>query len=94
MSPLLQWSLAIIAGGGVAAAVQTGTVLVRGVSTASTAGLGNFVISSGELAASAGTTVLALILPALCAAAVLLLIVLMLSWFARRRAVTAAKPAC
>ncbi|MCJ7718256.1 MAG: DUF4126 domain-containing protein, partial [Anaerolineales bacterium] len=39
VSPFLRWSLAIIAGGGVAALIQGSSVLVRGASTVSTAGL-------------------------------------------------------
>src|SRR5947199_7997150 len=40
-SPFLKWTLAIIAGGGVAGLVQGTTVLARGVSTTTTGGLGN-----------------------------------------------------
>src|SRR5438876_9605685 len=40
-SPMLKWTLAIIAGGGAAGLVQGTTVLARGVSTATTGGLGN-----------------------------------------------------
>lgn len=72
VSPLLEWSLALIAGGGTAAVIQTGTVAVRGTSTLTTGGLANFVVSTGELAASAGATILALLLPVLCAALVVL----------------------
>lgn len=63
MSPLLQWSVAIIAGGGSAGLVQTGTVLVRGASTATTGGAGNFVVSTFEWFGALCTTLLAIILP-------------------------------
>src|ERR1051326_1467822 len=45
MSPFLKWSLAIIAGGGVAGTVQAATVLARGVSFAGTGGLGNPLVA-------------------------------------------------
>ena len=63
MSPLLRWSLAAIAGGGVAAAVQSGTVLLRGASSVTTAGLGNFVVATGELVGALVTAVMAVWLP-------------------------------
>jgi hypothetical protein len=69
--PALKWSVAIIAGGGVAAVIQTGTVLVRGASTATTAGVGNFVVSLVELFLSTVGAVLAVLgLPLLCLAIV------------------------
>jgi len=49
MDPFLRWTLAIIAGAGAAGAVQSATVLTRAASTASTGGLGNFVVATGEL---------------------------------------------
>ncbi|MBS0264676.1 MAG: DUF4126 domain-containing protein [Planctomycetes bacterium] len=63
MSPLLQWSTAIIAGGGIAAAVQSSTVLVRGTSTVTTGGLGNFVVSTIEWMLSLFLSVLAIVVP-------------------------------
>lgn len=63
--PLLQWSLALIAGGGAAAAVQGSTVAVRGVSTATTGGLLNPIASTGELAGSIVTAILAVVAPVL-----------------------------
>lgn len=62
-SPLLQWTLAIVAGAGTAGAVQAGTVLVRGVSTATTGGVGNAAVSTGENVASIATAVLAFVVP-------------------------------
>src|SRR5205085_3194476 len=48
-SPFLNWTLAIIAGGGAAGMVQGATVLARGFSSAGTAGLGNPLVSTAEL---------------------------------------------
>ena len=50
LSPFLTWSLAIVAGGGIAGVVQVGTVKLRAVSGVTTAGLGNPVVAAGELA--------------------------------------------
>jgi hypothetical protein len=63
MSPLMKWSLAVIAGGGAAGVVQGSTVLARGASTASTAGFGNPIVASFELAGAVLTSILALAAP-------------------------------
>ena len=63
MSPLLRWTLAAVAGGGAAGAVQASTVTVRAVSTASTGGLGNPVVAIGEFLSSVVTTVMAIVVP-------------------------------
>jgi len=63
--PFLKWSLAVIAGGGVAAIVQSGTVALRAASTGVTGGLTNVLVATVELLASILTTVLAIILPLL-----------------------------
>lgn len=90
MSPLLQWTLAIIAGGGTAGVIQSATVLVRGTSTTSTGGLANWLVATAELIASTCATLLAILLPIL---AVLLAAIVVLISFAlvtrRRRAAVA-----
>ncbi len=63
LSPFLKWSLALIAGGGTAGIIQIGTVALRGASSATTGGLGNFVVATGELLGSIMTTLIAIILP-------------------------------
>ena len=71
--PVIQWCLAIIAGGGVSAAVQGATVVTRGVSTAITGGGGNRVVSTGENIASLILTILAIVLAPLAAILVVIL---------------------
>jgi hypothetical protein len=71
LPPLIKWSTAIIAGGGVAAITQGVTTLVRAKSTAFTAGLGNPVISTAEMVAAAVLAVLALLAPLLAVALVI-----------------------
>jgi len=63
MSPLLKWSLALIAGGGVAGVVQSGTVALRAGSTGTTGGIANPLLSTLEMAGSVVTTALAILLP-------------------------------
>lgn len=65
VSPFLKWSLALIAGGGIAGTVQAGTALLRGVSTVATGGTANILLSTAELAGSAMTTLLSLLIPTL-----------------------------
>ena len=48
MDPWLQWLLGLIAGGGVAAAVQATAVVTRASSSVTTGGLGNPIVSSVE----------------------------------------------
>jgi hypothetical protein len=71
MSPFLRWSLAIIAGGGVAAAVQTFTGVARLTSVATTGGLANPLVATTELGLSALLSTLAILLPLVGVAAVL-----------------------
>jgi hypothetical protein len=72
LPPLVKWSTAIIAGGGVAGITQGVTTLLRAKSSAFTAGAGNPVISTVEMIASATVAVLALLAPALALALVVL----------------------
>ena len=73
MSPFLRWTLAVIAGGGTAAAVQAATVTLRGTSTATTGGLANPVVSTGELGGSAIVATLAVVLPIVAIALVIII---------------------
>ena len=68
MSPFLKWTLALIAGGGIAGLVQGTTVALRAGSSALTAGIGNPLFSTLELAGSIITALLAIVVPILCVA--------------------------
>lgn len=61
--PLLQWSAAIIGGGGVAGTVQSSSVAVRAASTLTTGGLGNFAVSTAEWISSIVMSLAALLAP-------------------------------
>ena len=63
--PAVQWVLAAVAGGGTAVAVSSGTSAIRGASTVTTAGLGNGLVSTGELGASVGLSIVTIVQPIL-----------------------------
>jgi len=65
--PVIQWTLAIVAGGGVSGVVQGATVVTRGFSTMFTSGLANPVVSTGENIASIILSILAIIIAPLAA---------------------------
>jgi len=88
LSPLLRWTLAIVAGGGVAGIVQAGTALLRVKSSAFTGGLGNPLLATSELMGSLVLSALALLLPllaAVLAAAALTILAWRLIVIGRRR---------
>ncbi|MBL8863839.1 MAG: DUF4126 domain-containing protein [Planctomycetes bacterium] len=87
--PWFRWTLAAVAGGGAAAAVQTATVVTRTASGALTFGLGNPVVSTAELAGSAIGSVLAIVAPVVAVA----LLVVFLVWLVRRARRRALVPA-
>jgi hypothetical protein len=62
-NPVLDWGLGLMLGGGSAGLVQAGTSLLRLGSTATTGGLGNPVVATGENIASLGLSVLAVLVP-------------------------------
>jgi hypothetical protein len=63
VSPFLKWSLAVVAGGGIAGTVQATTVLARGLSLTGTGGLANPLIATAELGGSILTAIAAVIAP-------------------------------
>ena len=85
MDPWLQWLLALIAGGGVAGAVQATTVVTRASSTVTTGGLGNPIVSSVETSgAFLGSALSILAAPFALGVFVLLLGSGVWIWFRRR----------
>ncbi len=77
MSPLFAWALAIIAGGGTAGTIQGFTILSRGASSLTTAGLANPLIATVEAGSAVTLSTLAINLPVL--AAVVVFVVLYLA---------------
>jgi hypothetical protein len=88
LSPFLKWTLAIIAGGGVAGLVQGTTVVARSVSSAGTAGLANPLLATVELGGSLATSILAVFVPALA----LLLLAVFLFFLGRKLLFKSRKP--
>ena len=86
IDPYLKWTLAVIAGGGVAGVVQAVTVGARGASSLTTAGFGNPLVTTAEIGGSALLSAVAVALPALAALAVLALLILAARRLRRRRA--------
>jgi hypothetical protein len=73
MSPQMRWTLALIAGGGAAGLIQTGTVVLRGTSTTTTGGTANWIVATIELLASIGATIFSMVLPLVAAIGLALL---------------------
>jgi hypothetical protein len=79
LPPMLKWTTAIIAGGGVAGLTQGVTALLSAKSTVLTAGVGNPVIATAELGGSLLVSLLALAAPLIA-----LLVVIVFLWLAMR----------
>ena len=79
-SPILKWSLAIIAGGGLAGTIQHSTGLLRLTSSTTTGGIANPVISTTEAGASFSLSALAILLPVVAFLLVLFLVI----WVVRK----------
>ncbi len=79
MSQFASWAAAIIVGGGTAGAVQMSTVAVRGLSTATTGGLANPVVSTGEWIGALLLSILSFLVPVL----VVIVAVIALIWAVR-----------
>ena len=85
MSQFASWAAAIIVGGGTAGAVQMSTVAVRGVSTATTGGIANPVVSTGEWIGAFLLSILSLIVPVLVVIVVLIMVVWIVRWVRQKR---------
>jgi hypothetical protein len=63
LPPMVKWTAAIIAGGGVAGITQGLTAMLRAKSTLFTGGIGNFVVATAELGSASLIAILALAAP-------------------------------
>ena len=96
VNPLLQWSIAAIAGGGTAGIIEIFTALIRAGSTGITGGMGNFLLATAEALSAGILSILALTLPFLAAALVIGLLIMAVvrlpraiaSWQHRRKNIT------
>lgn len=83
MEPWLKWTLALIAGGGLAGSIQVLSAGTRGMSTLMTGGLGNPLVATGEAAGAAILSALSVALPL--AAVAMIGLLLLLGWRRVRR---------
>lgn len=83
LDPLITWALAIIAGGGTAMAIKGASAGTRLTSTATTAGLGNPVVSTVETGGAITMSALSIFAPVIAAIAVLLILII-LFWFVKK----------
>ena len=79
LPPLLKWTTALIAGGGAAGLMQGLSSLLRLKSAATTGGLGNPIVATGELGGSLLLSLLAIFMPVLA-----LVVVVLFLWIAVR----------
>lgn len=79
VDPVIQWSIAAIAGGGSAGLIDLATSLTRLVATGLTAGLGNIALACTEILSALVLCFLALLVPLLSAFLVVMLLGLAIS---------------
>ncbi|MGF1465806.1 MAG: DUF4126 domain-containing protein [Sandaracinaceae bacterium] len=75
LDPFLQWTCALVAGGGVAGTVQSATVVTRALSSGTTGGVANVLVSTLENVLAVVLAALSILAPALAGVAVLAAIV-------------------
>lgn len=85
VDPVTRWTLAILAGGSSATVFQGMTTGLRHVSSLTTGGLGNPLVSTGEAAASVSLSLLAIVMPIAAFLAVVLLLWVIGRKLVRRR---------
>ena len=86
MSPLLRWTLAVLIGGGGAAAVSTGMASLRGTLTMTTAGIGSGLQNLAEAILSFLLSIFAMLAPFLLCLAILLVLLSVIRRLCRRNA--------
>ena len=85
MDPIMRLLLAIIAGGGLAGAVQMTTASGRQLSSLTTGGFANPVLSTIELAGSLGLSLLSVLAPIIAGLSVILLLIVVVRRMRKRR---------
>ncbi|MBO9593138.1 MAG: DUF4126 domain-containing protein [Niabella sp.] len=76
----MKWIIGIVAGGGGAGLIASGTGLLRLLSSKTTAGMGNNVVATGENAAALGGSVLSFLIPVIMA----VLFILFFIWIIKK----------
>lgn len=86
-NPVLHWGLGLMLGGSSAGIVQAGTSLLRLGTTATTGGLANPVVATGENVASFGLSLLTIFLPLIAVVIIALVLIFILGRLVARRKV-------
>ena len=81
----MRWITALIVGGGGSAVVQGGTSALRLISTGTTAGIGNPVVSTGENAAAIGFPLMVILMPVVMTLILILVVFLIFRALFRRK---------
>lgn len=85
LDPVVTWSLAIIAGGGTASAIKGASASGRLVSTATTGGLGNPLVSAVETGTATVVTTAAIFAPVLAAILVIIILIIIFAIYRKLR---------
>ncbi|MFV0541111.1 MAG: DUF4126 domain-containing protein [Aestuariibaculum sp.] len=83
LSPVITWALAIIAGGGTAAAISGSAGAARLTSTASTGGVANPVVSTIETGTATALSVVSIFIPVLAVVLVVFILFLIFKFYKR-----------
>ena len=89
--PLLQWTVALIAGGGAAGTIQSFAGITRLISTATTGGIANFLLATVESGSSFILSGLAIFFPVLAVGLVAGLLLFAFSQLARNLSISKAR---
>ncbi|WP_020595533.1 DUF4126 domain-containing protein [Spirosoma panaciterrae] len=92
-NPVLHWGLGLMLGGSSAGIIQAGTSLLRLGSTATTGGVANPVVATGENAASLGLSLFTIFLPLIAMVLIGLLLLFVLGRLIARRKIWFTRPA-
>ena len=93
VDPILRWTLAVIAGGGIAAGTGVISNAVHALSTATTGGTANPAVSTVESGATVVMTILSVVLPIVGILVVALVLFLAIRYLLRRKKKKQAPPA-
>lgn len=85
LDPIVTWSLAIIAGGGTAAAIKGSAAGTRAASTATTVGVANPLVSTVETGTATALSAFSIFLPVVAIAIVVLLLIGVFFFFKKVR---------
>ncbi|SFW57309.1 protein of unknown function [Sinomicrobium oceani] len=85
MDPAMTWTIALIAGGGTAAAIKGASSATRLTSSVTTAGFGNPILSTIETIISAVLSVLSVLLPVIAIILVIIILFMVLRFYNRIR---------